>query len=123
MATQTIKTIFQIRRGLSKEWWTANPVLRPGEPGMAIDTLEVKWGDGHTAWRDLRASNMEYIVDAPTLEDFPTIGQSNVLYKASQEKILYQWNDSLQTYETLAHGTVEASDLLVEIIDGGNADV
>ena len=123
MATQKVKTTFQIRRGLSKDWWNVNPILKAGEPGMAIDTLEVKWGDGVTPWRELKSKDVQYIVDAPTLSDFPTTGQSDVLYKASDEKTLYQWNDSTNEYEPLCGGKVDASDLLVEIIDGGNANV
>lgn len=123
MAEQRIKTIFQIRRGLSKDWWNTNPVLRAGEPGMAIDTLEIKWGDGTTPWRNLLSTNVEYNFDAPTVDEFPAVGSPDVIYRASEERILYQWNESLKEYEPLSCGAVEASNLLIDIIDGGNANV
>ena len=44
---------FQLRRGTSAQWATADPVLAPGEPGVDLDTRELKIGDGVTAWADL----------------------------------------------------------------------
>ncbi len=123
MATQRIKTTFQVRRGLSKEWWDVNPILAAGEPGLAIDTLELKWGNGVSHWRELESTNIQYVVDSPTLSDFPDVGRPDVLYKASEEKVLYQWNDTTKEYEPLSGGKTEASDLLIDIIDGGTANV
>jgi len=44
----------QLRRDHSTNWTRINPVLSDGEPGLEIDTNKVKYGDGTTAWRDLR---------------------------------------------------------------------
>jgi hypothetical protein len=41
------------------------------------------------------------VLTAKTHYDFPAIGESNVIYKASEEKQLYQWNDDLADYELL----------------------
>lgn len=40
----------QLRRGLSSQWTSANPVLATGEPGVEIDTGRVKFGDGVSTW-------------------------------------------------------------------------
>jgi hypothetical protein len=45
--------IIQIRRGLAAQWTSANPVLAEGEMGVETDTLQVKIGDGSTAWATL----------------------------------------------------------------------
>lgn len=54
MAEQVLKTIFQLKRGQSTAWASANPVLRVGEPGYEIDTGKLKIGDGVKPWNTLR---------------------------------------------------------------------
>ena len=54
MATQIIKTTFQLRRGLKDIWTKNNPVLAYGEPGFEKDTYRLKIGDGKTPWNELR---------------------------------------------------------------------
>lgn len=46
----------KLRRALSSEWNSVNPVLNLGEPGYEIDTKKIKVGDGVNAW-----SNLEYV--------------------------------------------------------------
>lgn len=53
MATQVLKTLFQLKRGLAEAWERNNPILAPGEPGWTLDTHVLKIGDGVTAWKDL----------------------------------------------------------------------
>lgn len=53
MATQRIKTTFQVRRGRLENWNRVNPVLATGEPGFATDANIIKFGDGITPWKDL----------------------------------------------------------------------
>ena len=55
MATQTLITRFQLKRGLSEAWERNNPVLAPGEPGWTLDTHILKIGDGTTTWKDLES--------------------------------------------------------------------
>ena len=99
MATYTI----QLKRGQSKSWTTLNPVLQPGEPGFEIDTGKLKIGNGVDEWVNLKYVNDEkdLILSADTFADFPEIGESDVIYKASKEKQLYQWNDEIKEYELL----------------------
>jgi hypothetical protein len=51
MATQVLRTIFQLKRGLSEAWDRNNPILAPGEPGWTLDTHILKIGDGTTPWK------------------------------------------------------------------------
>jgi hypothetical protein len=53
MATQTLKTRFQLKRGLAEAWERNNPILVAGEPGWTLDTHVLKIGDGITSWKDL----------------------------------------------------------------------
>jgi len=43
----------QLRRGISTEWTSVNPVLAGGEAGFESDTLKIKIGDGTSHWNDL----------------------------------------------------------------------
>lgn len=55
-------TRIQLRRGISTDWSTANPVLSYGEIGIEIDTKRFRIGDGSTAWNSL-----SYFQDTDTL--------------------------------------------------------
>ena len=46
-------TKIQLRRDLSSSWASTNPVLAQGEPGVELDTNNMKIGDGVKAWNDL----------------------------------------------------------------------
>lgn len=121
--TKIYKTIFKVRRGPSEEWERVNPILQEGEPGFATDTYVYKVGDGKTAWNDLvtpNASSNEYVVNRDTHYDFPSIGYSNVIYKAEKEKMLYQWDPVNLKYEALNSTTTDVTS--VEIIYGGDAN-
>ena len=50
--------------------------------------------------------------------DFPTIGDPNVIYKASNELSLYQFNAETQVYEKLSDGKGLDD---ITLINGGNA--
>lgn len=97
---KVLKTTFQLRRGYETAWEKNNPVLAQGEPGFVIDKNAFKIGDGATAWNDL-----EYIsggvFNAKTHSDFPENGFANIIYKAEDEKKLYQWNTTEHKYEVL----------------------
>lgn len=41
------------------------------------------------------------VYDAATHDDFPSVGSPDVIYKASEEKRLYQWNPDELKYEAL----------------------
>lgn len=99
MAIYTI----QLKRGKASSWITLNPILAPGEPGFEIDTGKLKIGNGVDTWLSLKyvGEDKVLVVNANTHYDFPSIGDVDVLYKASQEKKLYQWNAERYEYELL----------------------
>jgi hypothetical protein len=45
--------LIQLRAGTAAAWTSANPVLGAAEPGLETDTLNMKLGDGATAWSSL----------------------------------------------------------------------
>lgn len=121
-----LNTTFLLRRGYEEVWYRNNPVLQNGEPGFVIDKNDFKIGNGHTPWRELKYigdnnSGNYGVFNAETLNDFPQIGSVDVIYKASSEKKLYQWNIKLQKYEVLTTAQMEEDEDKVIILYGGSA--
>src|SRR5688572_31037929 len=58
-----VEYTFQLRRDVAADWTSINPILRPGEPGVEIDTGKMKIGDGLLAWTAL-----PYYVNQPFIE-------------------------------------------------------
>lgn len=102
---EIIKTTFQLRRGYEAAWIQNNPVLACGEPGFVIDKNLLKIGDGTTPWNELEylteGQGGDYIFTTNNKEDFPIIGNENLIYRAKKDKKLYQWNSTDQIYELL----------------------
>ena len=119
---EVLRTTFQLRRGYEAAWKKNNPILAQGEPGFVIDKNALKIGDGVTAWNDLQyiGGNNGGVFNANTHYDFPSIGSADMIYKAEDEKKIYQWNSDLLKYEVLSEIEVTIQDL--EIIHGGNAN-
>lgn len=112
MAVVTI----QLKRGLSSSWVKQNPILAVGEPGFEKDTGRLKIGDGYSHWLELPylGEDGTGIYNAATHLDFPSVGKSNVIYKASDELKLYQWNDNYARYELLVDTSSYATQTYVE---------
>lgn len=53
MASCTRNARFELRRNTSSNWTTVNPKLLAGEPGVELDTGQMKVGDGIRQWNDL----------------------------------------------------------------------
>ena len=122
MAVQVIKTTFQLKRGTAARWKELNPVLRQGEPGFEYDTGKLKIGDGLTAYNDLKyQTSKDYVINQPTSTTFPLIGEKDVIYKAENEKMLYQWNNDIKDYEPL--NFVDLSEINAFITSLQNKDV
>lgn len=121
---EIIKTTFQLRRGTAANWNKNNPILADGEPGYVLDENILKIGDGITPWKDLKviggSDGKGGIFNAKSHYEFPTIGSSNTIYKAEDEKKIYQWNSTSLKYEVLSEVEITIQDL--EIIHGGNAN-
>ena len=121
MAEQILKTIFQLKRGQSADWKKINPVLRVGEPGFEIDTGRLKIGNGLAEWNTLKYID-EYgtgVINAKTHFDFPSVGDANTIYKAEEEKKIYQWNSVSLVYEVISNENGLDD---IETINGGNAN-
>ena len=108
----------QFKRGVASRWAELNPILQAGEPGFVTDENRFKIGDGSTQWSDL--PYIGEIFNAQTHYDFPSIGKQNVIYKAENEKLIYQWNSTELKYEVL--NTIESDiPLDIDLIDCGGA--
>ena len=119
---EILRTTFQLRRGYESAWKKNNPVLACGEPGFVIDKNALKIGDGATAWNDLEyiGGKESGVYNAQTHFEFPSIGSVNMIYKAEEERKIYQWNDEELKYEVLSEIEITMQDL--EVIYGGNAN-
>ena len=118
MAT-VINTTFKLKRGTEARWAEVNPVLEQGEPGFVYDSNRLKIGDGSTHWNDLPyIDGKREVGNYNSLNDFPSIGDPDIIYKATNELSLYQYNSTTQEYEKLSDGTGIDD---IKIINGGKA--
>lgn len=109
----------QFKRGTAEAMARVNPLLAAGEPGFVIDENRFKIGDGINFWNDLPYVGESSVINAKTHFDFPSIGKVNAIYKAEEEKKIYQWNSSDMKYEIISE---EQPTLEVSLINGGNAN-
>ena len=117
--SQVINTTFKLKRGTAARWAEVNPILAQGEPGFVYDENRLKIGDGVTHWNDLpyidgkrEVSNFDF------KDEFPVIGDENVIYKAEKELSLYQFNTDTYEYEKISDGRGIDD---INIINGGTA--
>ena len=111
----------QFKRGLASSWIKQNPILAVGEPGFEKDTGRFKIGDGFSHWLELDyiGEDGTGVYNAATHLDFPSVGKSNVIYKAYEEQKLYQWNNDLMCYEVLIDlGQYATQAYVQDLIDG-----
>lgn len=113
-------TTILFKRGTSLRWAEVNPTLGVGEPGFAVDENRFKIGDGITPWNDLPYVGESNVVSAPTHYDFPSVGMANTIYKAEDEKLIYQWSTVNLKYEIL--GATDGGSLNINLINGGGAN-
>lgn len=69
---------------------------------------------------DKKIESEHAVVNAETHFQFPSVGKPNVLYKAEQEKLIYQWNPTQLKYEILNEIQTKVEDII--LIHGGNAN-
>ena len=112
----------QFKRGTAARWDELNLVLEAGQPGYVTDENRIKIGDGVTPWRELPYLGEDNVINFNTHFDFPTVGRENVIYKAEEEKLLYQWNTAEMKFEKIGAASEGGSDLSnIKVIHGGNA--
>ena len=61
------------------------------------------------------------VYNASTLNEFPSVGDPDVIYKAMSEKRLYQWNPDEQKYEILCEGSSSGDIGEDDVLYGGGA--
>ena len=115
--------ICQFKRATAARWWELNHVLLAGEPGYETDTKKFKIGDGSTPWHDLPYIGDGNEINAVnSITELPQIGNTNIIYKVSNEKTLYQWNATDLKYEPLTSGG-DFDPSNIKLINGGKANV
>jgi len=57
-------SIIQLRRDISINWLSVNPILASGEVGLELDTNKFKFGDGVTRWASLPYPTWESLINA-----------------------------------------------------------
>ena len=118
MAT-TLNTTFKVKRGTAARWAEVNPILEQGEPGFVYDQNRLKIGDGVTPWNDLPyIDGKREVANFNDSQDFPEIGDPDLIYKATDELSLYQFNAETKQYEKISDGKGLDD---IKIINGGNA--
>lgn len=116
----TVASIFQFKRGTEARWEEVNPILRQGEPGFVYNKNKLKIGDGVTPWKDLPyIEGKTEIVSASTVANFPLVGDPSIIYKASDELSLYQFNPRTNSYEKISDGKSIDN---INHINGGTAN-
>ena len=116
----TVASIIKFKRGTEARWAEVNPILENGEPGYVYDKHKFKIGDGVTHWNDLPyMDGKTEVMNFTAVSSFPTLGDPNVIYKASSELSLYQFNPATNSYEKLSDGKTIDN---IEHINGGNAN-
>lgn len=110
----------RLRRDISSNWTSNNPILKVGEPGLETDTRKLKFGDGVTPWNGLEYSGVD-LNDSVVLENIDDRVAS--LIKAGSN-ISISYDDNLNSltigavglqlagdYATLVNGKIPAIQL------------
>lgn len=75
-------TEIKLKRGSSVSWAARNPTLAAGEPGVEVDTGQMKVGDGSTPWNSLPYTgsgaialdtHVESLLPHPVYDDGPSL--------------------------------------------------
>lgn len=115
----SVSSTFKFKRGTAARWAELNPILAQGEPGFVYDSNLLKIGDGVTCWNDLPyIQGKTEVANYNASDKFPEYGDPSVIYKASDELSLYQFNPDTNTYEKLSDGKGIDN---IDYINGGNA--
>lgn len=66
----------QLRRDVTANWQTANPLLAQGEVGVDLTNRQIKIGDGATAWNNLNyyAGSYNDVTNKPTINGVTVTG-------------------------------------------------
>jgi hypothetical protein len=96
-----------LRRDTATNWTSANPTLSGGEIGVETDTLQIKLGNGSTAWNSLAYY-------APTTLD----GVGDVTITSASNGQFLKWNGSAWVNDTIDLGTDTAGGYVASLVAG-----
>ena len=96
---QSLNLTIRLRNDASANWTKANPILQAGEPGVEIDTLKFKIGNGTTSWNQLPyiSGGSDIIASSGGIlivDTLPEIGDESIFYKINSSQKLYYWNNT-----------------------------
>ena len=97
----------------------------PTSDSEALKEIESILETVQTSIKDIQtelSTPVEHVVVKKTKEGFPSVGLSDVLYKAEEEKRIYWWNPNSSTYEVLWEEPQTEGIENIKIINGGNAN-
>lgn len=123
MATTVLEHTYKLKGGNEDAVYNNNPLLERREPVVVFmedGSTKMKIGDGVNRYRDLPWLGEQEIFCAKTRNQFPNIGREDMLYKAEEEGMLYQWNTTKLIYEVLGPEQGEV-DINISLISGGTA--
>ena len=109
-------TTIKLRRDTASNWTGNNPVLSLGEPGVEIDTLKMKIGNGSTAWNSL-----DYLVTPIPVATGTRVGGVKVDGSSiviNNGVISTNINYTLPTATTTVLGGVKVDGITITINDG-----
>lgn len=97
----------------------------PTSDSEALKEIESILETVQTSIKDIQTelnTPVEHVVVKKTKEGFPSVGLSDVLYKAEEEKRIYWWNPNSSTYEVLWEESQTEGIENIKLINGGNAN-
>ena len=94
--------LIKFKRGTTAQWASLNPVLVAGEPGVDLDTGEVRVGDGVTAWADLPSTGTADGVTAEEVDEQIIEAISNWSVTPTGEMVATNVQDALEDLYDLA---------------------
>lgn len=97
----------------------------PTSDSEALKEIESILETVQTSIKDIQTelnTPVEHVVEKNTKDGFPSVGMSDVLYKAKEEKRIYWWNPTSSTYEVLWEEPQTEGIENIKLINGGNAN-
>ena len=130
MTETIIEHLYKLKGGEQEAVERNNPFLERREPIVVYFTdgiTRMKIGDGIHRYNELEwiggkdSGYEKQIVTYPDHFKFPQPGDSNLIYRAQNESVLYQWDANYYRYEPLVNADVDINISDIETINGGRA--
>lgn len=132
MAETLIEHVYRLKGGEQVAVEYENPMLERREPIIVYCTdgiTRMKIGDGVHRYNELKwvgGEEKDYKEQVVTYDNhfkFPIPGDENIIYRAKNESVLYQWDANEYKYEPLVNADVDIDISVddIEVINGGKA--